>query len=106
MVSGYIPGHQDITLRGWMFCVHGREHCHNCCADHRFANNVMLEEELPAAEFRQLTARVRVLDDRRPLDVGGRYKVLPGGTTVCVAHSTVGCGACFDFGREAARTAC
>ncbi|KAI8473696.1 MAG: hypothetical protein J3K34DRAFT_410266 [Monoraphidium minutum] len=99
--QGAQPGRLDLTLRGWAFCgAHGLEQCRRCAADHRGANNARLEAEFGPGEMRRallVSAGARGLADRRPLSVAGKYVMLPGGTAACMAHSTVGCGACFDF---------
>ncbi|KAI8473701.1 MAG: hypothetical protein J3K34DRAFT_410279 [Monoraphidium minutum] len=97
--QSWMPGQTEVTLCGWMFCgAHGLEHCHRCTVDHRMTNNVRLENEVTEAEMEKITDYgLNSLDGRPPLSVGGKFKALPGSAPACVAHSKVGCAACFDF---------
>lgn len=100
VVRGFM-GREDVFINGWIFCIHGLEHCHRCTVDHRLSNSIQIEDELTEAETEAITDYgIMGLEDRPAISVAGKWKVLPNGTTACLEHSKVGCIACFNFKQQ------
>ncbi|PFH49850.1 hypothetical protein AMATHDRAFT_41278 [Amanita thiersii Skay4041] len=99
---------EQIIVNHFMFCEpHGEEFCPRCCVDHRFGNNVQVEDAL--SEILE-ECILFSLEDRTSINAYEYHAMdVPGvgkdGEYSCSEHGTVDCRDCFNWAKLIAREA-
>jgi hypothetical protein len=91
----------SVTLNGFMFCTrHGLEVCERCPTDNRSYNNGMVDEMLHERLTEEEYKTKWKGDDREPLSVSHKWVKVNKTDPGCVAHKTVACKECFNWGEQ------